>query len=92
MKWGCLIVLVSIATVLCGCAKQPLPPSPVPAPLPDTTPPPAITGLVATDAYNGKVVLGWGQSTAEDFDRYNVHLSTEEIARLEGIPIATYGQ
>jgi hypothetical protein len=75
MKWGCLIVLVSIATILCGCTKQPLPPSPPP----DTTPPPAITGLVATDAYNGKVVLSWGQSTAEDFDHYNVYLSTEEI-------------
>jgi len=85
MKWNYVIVLVSIATVLCGCAKPPLSPAPAPVPLPDTTPPPAITGLVASDAYNGKVVLSWDQSTAEDFDHYNVYLNKAEIMNVTGM-------
>ena len=84
MKWNYVIVWVSIAIVLCGCAKAPLPP----APPPDTTPLPAITGLVASDAYNGKVVLSWEQSTAEEFDHYNIYLSKAEITSVTGmIPI-----
>lgn len=85
MKWNYVIVLVSIVIVLCGCAKPPLPPAPVPAPPPDTTPPPAITGLVANGAYNGKVLLSWDQSTAEDFDHYNVYLSKAKIMNVTGI-------
>ncbi|MDH5696447.1 MAG: fibronectin type III domain-containing protein [Dehalococcoidia bacterium] len=79
MKWNYVIIWVSIAVVLCGCAKAPPPP-----PL-DTTPPPVITGLVVSDAYNGKVVLRWEQNTAEDFDHYNVYLSKAEIINITGM-------
>ena len=49
------------------------------------TPPPAITGLVVTDAFNGEVLLGWNQSNAADFDHYNVYLSTTEIIDISGM-------
>ncbi len=51
-----------------------------PVPAPDTTPPSAVTGLGATDAYDGKVNLWWDRSTAEDFNCYNIYVSQSEIA------------
>lgn len=79
--------------IFSGCAQQAPAPAPAPttqppittAPPPDTTPPPAITGLTAIDAYDGKIVLRWGQSTAEDFDHYNVYVSKSEIASVAGM-------
>ena len=65
-------------------------PTPVPTPTPapssaDNTPPPAITGLIAVNAYDGRVNLWWDKSTASDFDRYNVYLSEIEVADVTGI-------
>jgi len=57
----------------------------MPTPLPDTTPPSAITGLVAIDAYDGRVNLGWDKSPAEDFDRYNIYVSKAEIVDASGV-------
>ncbi|GAI13640.1 unnamed protein product [marine sediment metagenome] len=54
-------------------------------PAPDTIPPPAITGLAASDAYNGNVLLSWEQSAAGDFNHYNVYLSTVEITNVIGM-------
>jgi len=68
---GYLILLLGLALILSACG-QPTPPS-------DTTPPPPITGLVASDAYNGRAVLSWEQSTAEDFSHYNIYQSVAEI-------------
>jgi len=79
MKWSYLTPLVLIAAILCGCTT-PLPP-------PDTTPPPAITGLAASDAHDGTVVLSWEPSTAEDFDHYNVYLSDAEIISVAGVTL-----
>ncbi|GEM_PF-407196 len=84
MKWNYVVVWVSIAVLLGGCAN-PIPPAPVPVPAPDTTPPPAITGLAASDAYNGSVLLSWEQSAAGDFDHYNVYLSKVEITNVTGM-------
>ena|GEM_PF-5662607 len=77
MKWNYLIVLVLILLAVLGCAPKPsTPPSPAPiapapAPTPaslsDTTPPSAITGLVANNSYDGRVNLWWDKSAAEDF-------------------------
>jgi hypothetical protein len=73
---GYLILLLGLALILSvGC-----PPTPS-----DTTPPPPITGLTASDAYNGRVVLSWEQSTAEDFDHYNIYQSTAEIVDVAAI-------
>lgn len=79
MKWSYAIVWVLIAVVLCGCAKAP------PLPPPDTTPPAAITGLVVSDACNGKVVLNWEQSIAEYFDHYSIYVDKSEITDVTSI-------
>ncbi|MFF4270314.1 PA14 domain-containing protein [Streptomyces sp. NPDC001536] len=42
----------------------------------DSTPPGAVTGLTATSAENG-ILLDWDDSTADDFDHYEVYRSTE---------------
>ena len=55
-------------------------PSPTPTPPSDTTPPPAIAGLGAADAYDGRANLWWDKSTAEDFDYYNIYVSESDIA------------
>lgn len=56
-----------------------------PQPSPDTTPPSAITGLIAVNAYDGRVNLWWNRSTAADFDRYNVYVSKSELADVTGM-------
>ena len=50
-------------------------PSPTPASPPDTTPPSAITGLVANNAYEGRVNLWWGKSATE--------VTTPELSKFE---------
>ncbi|NNN31320.1 hypothetical protein HLK59_13270 [Streptomyces sp. S3(2020)] len=42
----------------------------------DRTPPGAVTGLVATSAENG-ILLDWDDSTADDFDHYEVYRSVD---------------
>jgi len=56
-----------------------------PAPPPDTIPPSVIAGLVATDAYDGRVNLRWDKSTAEDFDHYSVYVSKTEIVDASSV-------
>jgi len=52
---------------------------------PNTTPPSAIIGLVAIDAYDGRVNLSWDKSTAEDFDHYNIYSGESEIRDASGM-------
>ena len=66
-------------------APAPPMPAPKPVPPPDTTPPSAITGLVATDAYDGRVNLWWDKSPAEDFNHYNVYVNKSEILDAGGL-------
>jgi hypothetical protein len=49
-----------------------VPPSDIIAPSP-------ITGLIAVNAYDGRVNLWWDKNTAEDFDYYNIYVSESEI-------------
>ena len=51
----------------------------------DVTPPPAITGLTATDAHDGKVDLSWNPSTADDFHYYAIYVSETEITDVTGL-------
>lgn len=96
MKWNYLLVLVLILLVLSGCTPKsstppsPAPtltptPSPTPASPPDTTPPSAITGLVAANAYDGRINLWWDKSAAEDFASYDMYVSKTEITDTSGM-------
>ena len=52
------------------------------------TPPPAITGLIATDASNihdGQIDLVWSPSDAKDFAYYSVYVSETEITDVTGL-------
>ena len=49
-----------------------VPPSEIIAPSP-------ITGLIAVNAYDGRVNLWWDKNTAEDFDYYNIYVSESEV-------------
>ncbi len=88
----CIVFLIGIFSGCIGEEKPseaikteaPVAP-PSPTPPPDTTPPPAITGLSAVDVYDGKVVLSWDQSTAEDFASYKIYLSKSEIVDVAGM-------
>ena len=44
-----------------------------------------ITGLIAIDAYDGRVNLNWDKSTAEDFDHYDIYVSKAEIVDASGM-------
>jgi len=63
-----------------------LEPSPTPRPVPtlpsDTTPPTAIAGIGAVDAYDGRVNLWWDKSPADDFDHYAVYVSKEALSDI----------
>ena len=54
-------------------------------PTPDTTPPSVITGLDATNAYDGSVNLRWDMSTAENFDCYNIYVGESAIVDVNGM-------
>ena len=69
-----LVTLVLVAVSFAGCGL-----------LTDTTSPSAITGLGATDAYDGRVNLWWDRSTAEDFDHYNIYVGESAIADVSGM-------
>ncbi len=56
-----------------------------PTPPPDTTPPSTITGLIAIDAYDGRVNLWWDKSTAEDFAHYSIYVSQAEVVDASGM-------
>jgi hypothetical protein len=89
----CIVIISAFSS---GCAGRVPPektmatetptvaPSP-PAPSPDTTPPPPITGLIAWDAYDGRVALRWDKSTVEDFASYNIYVSRSEITNVIGL-------
>ncbi len=86
-----IFCIVFLTGILSGCIGEKNPEASVaptttqaPAPL-DTTPPPAITGLSAMDAYDGKVVLRWEKSTAEDVSYYNIYSSKSEITDIGGM-------
>lgn len=51
----------------------------------DTTPPSEVTGLVANNAYDGKINLWWDKSAATDFDHYNIYLDKADIADVTGM-------
>lgn len=55
----------------------------------DETPPDPITGLQAVDLTTcGKAVLSWNQSTAPDFNNYNVYQSLSHITNVTSLPVA----
>ena len=59
-------------------------------PASDTTPPPPIIGLTATDALDGKIDLAWIKSDVADFGRYAIYLEETEFVNVTGItPLAT---
>ncbi len=75
-----LVLLITCSVIAC----RPLPSS---APLTqsvDTTPPPAITGLAVTDAYNGNANLSWDRNIDGDLDHYNVYVSEVDIKDISG--------
>jgi len=56
----------------------------------DTTPPPPILGLTATDALDGKIDLAWTKSDALDFSYYAIYWNETEFVNLTGhTPAAT---
>jgi phage terminase large subunit-like protein len=94
--WPVFVLIVSVMLVLSSCARAPAPPTPAPtptpAPPPDTTPPSAMTSLIAINAYDGRVNLWWDKSTAGDFDHYNVYVSKSEVRDVTAIsPTAQIG-
>ena len=52
---------------------------------PDTTPPFPITGLIANNAYDGRVNVWWDKTAATDFDHYNIYLNKAEMADVTGM-------
>lgn len=87
--WLVFLVVFSVILVLGSCDRVPVTPMPSPpvspAPILDTIPPPAVTGLIAVNAYDGKVNLWWDKSAAEDFDHYNIYVSQSVITDVTGI-------
>jgi len=60
--------------------------TPTAASVPDTTPPPAVTGLSASDARSGKVNLTWTPVNVSDFRNYWIYFTTranEPVQNLE---------
>jgi uncharacterized protein (UPF0248 family) len=51
----------------------------------DKTPPPAVAGLAANNAYDNKINLWWNKSATSDFDHYNIYLNTTETATVSGL-------
>ena len=99
-RWKAVfVVIISLVLVLSSCARVPAPTQPPASttlealvPSADTTPPSQITGLVTTDAYDGRVNIWWDKSTAEDFNYYNVYISESAITDATGItPIHQIG-
>lgn len=91
MKHYWLVIIVILSVLVSGsCTGAPGPTStPAPAtpeaPTPDTTPPPPIAGLIAIDAYDGRINLWWDRSTAGDFDHYNVYVAESEVTDVATI-------
>jgi len=90
--WLVIVVILSVVLVSGSCTgvsgptSTPAPATPeAPTPTLDTTPPPPIAGLIAIDAYDGRVNLWWEKSTAEDFDHYNVYASESEVKDSAGL-------
>jgi hypothetical protein len=94
-----LVTIIVIMSLFTGCSgnSQPeptttstptnttVPISPTPTPVLDTTPPPAISNLTAVGDIDGKVILNWEISTAEDFSYYNIYISQSEITDVTGM-------
>ncbi|MFH1775845.1 MAG: aryl-sulfate sulfotransferase [Chloroflexota bacterium] len=73
-----LVIAVGLLLAITDCA------TPETTPAPDTTPA-AITGLIATNAYDGRVNLRWDKSASADFDHYRIYASRSEIADTRGL-------
>jgi len=86
-----LALLIISHLVISGCdsklevAAPPPMPAPASSPPTDTMPPAQIMGLIATDAYDGRINLWWDKSAADDFDHYTVYASQPEITSVVGI-------
>jgi len=92
------LVLVFMASCAAPTPPPPLPaPTPVPTPVPtpaptpastpppDTIPPSAIIGLIAVNAYDGRINAWWDKTAATDFDHYNIYLNKAEIVDITGM-------
>ena len=86
-----LALLIISHLVISGCDSKLEVPAPPPIPAPasspptDTMPPAQIMGLIAADAYDGRINLWWDKSTADDFDHYTVYASQQEITSVVDI-------
>ena len=87
------IVFIAVALIAglvsCGGGIEPA----------DAIPPSPISGLLAVNAYHGRVNVWWDKSTAEDFGHYSIYLSEtaladvtdmEAIQEIEDIDGCTY--
>jgi len=54
----------------------------------DSISPDPISGLVAVNAYDGRINLRWDAGTALDFDHYNIYISKSYFADVNGLPAA----
>jgi hypothetical protein len=46
---------------------------------------PPVSGIIAVNAYDGRINLYWDRSDARDFDHYNIYVSETEIAGVDSI-------
>jgi predicted phage tail protein len=53
--------------------------------VPDTTAPPAVTGITAADARDGKVNLTWVPVNVTDFSYYSIYVATQAGASVENL-------
>lgn len=62
-----------------------VPATPTSSVVPDTTAPPSITGLSASDARDGKVNLSWAPVNCSDFNHYSIYVATEAGAPVSDL-------
>ena len=56
--------------------------------VPDTTAPPAVTGVSASDAKDGKVNLSWAIVNISDFNHYSIYVATQVGANVLNLSAA----
>jgi len=59
--------------------------TPTASPVPDTIAPPAVLGITAADANDGKVSLSWVPVNVSDFDHYSIYMAVQPGAPVAGL-------